>query len=227
MVDFRKKTIGPKDAFGAIFLRRREELGLSLGAVAKKTAIPRHYLAALEEGRYNELPGLVYGKSFVRVYGALLRLSVAPLLRAFVDEYTLVCARHRGEAQPLLPQKHMAFITPFRVRMALASVLMVLLGVYFGGEVLRFFRPPHLVVESPHDQLVVGDQEVTVAGRVDPKASLMVNDTVVSNEAGNFSLRMPLDVGVNTIRVRAFRRHGKDTTVVRSVIRSGDGISLK
>jgi len=51
MVDFRKKTLGPKDAFGSIFRRRREEAGVSLGAAAKKTGIPRHYLSALEEGR--------------------------------------------------------------------------------------------------------------------------------------------------------------------------------
>ncbi len=227
MVDFRKKTIGPKDAFGAIFRRRREEAGMSLGAAAKRTNIPRHYLAALEEGRYSELPGFVYGKSFVRVYGAFLGLSVAPLLRAFVDEYTLVRAT-RGTKKELKKAKPVrVFITPFRVRSFLAGLLVLMLGVYMGGELLQFIRPPALSIVSPEDELITNASEVRVIGNVDPKAALTVNDVAVNNEEGNFSVLVPMHVGVNTIYVRASRRHGKETTVTRNVIRNANGISLK
>lgn len=228
MVDFRKKTIGPKDALGSLFRRRREKLGLTLGTVAKRTNVPRHYLSALEEGRYSDLPGVVYGKSFIRVYGTVLGLSVAPLLRAFTDEYTMVKATQRVHDAP----KHKApfvrvLITPLRVRMGLAAVIVLLLGAYIGGEVAQFVRSPSLVVQTPEDQLVTTAPHIVVTGTVDSRASLTVNDMAVGNEEGKFTARVALEQGMNTVRVRAFRRHGKDTVVMRSVIRQGEGISLK
>ncbi|MDO8581993.1 MAG: helix-turn-helix domain-containing protein [bacterium] len=227
MVDFRKKTIGPKDAFGSIFRRRREEMGMTLGTAAKQTGVPRHYLSALEEGRYGELPGFVYGKSFVRVYGSFLGLSVAPLLRAFVDEYTLVRATRSIKKQSKVEKSPFIFITPFRVRCFLAGALVLVLAVYMGGELVRFVRPPTLTIMSPEDQLITNAPTVQVAGSVDPNAVLTVNDVAVNNEEGNFSVLVPITVGVNTINVRASRRHGKETAVVRNVIRNASGISLK
>lgn len=227
MVDFRKKTLGPKNAFGCIFRRCREEAGLSLGTAAKRTSIPRHYLAALEEGRYSELPGFVYGKSFVRVYGAFLGLSVAPLLRAFTDEYTLVRAT-RGTKKQLHTEKPVrVFVTPFRIRSLLASVLVLVLGLYIGGELMQFIRPPPLTILTPQDQFVTNASGVRVAGNVDPKAVLTVNNISVNNEEGNFSVLVPITVGVNTIHVRASRRHGKETIATRSVIRNENTLSLK
>lgn len=227
MVDFHKKTIGPKDAFGCIFRRRRESMGMTLGTVANRTGVPRHYLSALEEGRYGELPGFVYGKSFVRVYGAFLGLSVAPLLRAFVDEHTLVRATRSMKKQPIKEKPMRIFITPFRVRSFLAGILLLILGVYMGGEVIRFVRPPTLTILNPEDRSVTMESEVRVIGNVDPHAILTVNDVAVNNEEGNFSVRVPVAVGMNTIQVRASRRHGRETTAVRSVIRNASGISLK
>ncbi len=228
MVDFRKKTIGPKDAFGAVLRRRRESLGATLGTVAKKIGIQRHYLAALEEGRYGELPGVVYGKSFVRVYGAFLGLSVAPLLRAFADEYTLVrVTRAPKKEAPIHDASLQALITPFRMRVALAASLFLILGLYFGGEVAQVLRAPTLTVVSPDDQLVTHATDVRVAGTVDEHASLMVNDVLVNHEQGVFTAIVPLEEGMNVIHIRAFRRHGKETTIVRNVLRSPQGISLK
>lgn len=227
MVDFRKKTIGPKNAFGSIFRRRREGTGMTLGTAAQQTGVPRHYLAALEEGRYSELPGFVYGKSFVRVYGAFLGLSVAPLLRAFVREYTLVRAAHGIKKQSKTEKPVRVFISPFRVRCFLAGALVFVLGIYMGGELIRFVRPPALTIMSPEDELITTASAVRVSGSVDPKAVLTVNEVAVNNEEGNFSVLVPMTVGVNTISVRAFRRHGKETRAVRNVIRNASGISLK
>lgn len=199
---------------------------MTLGAAAKRTNIPRHYLAAIEEGRYNDLPGMVYGKSFVRVYGALLKLSVAPLLRAFVDEYTAVNAARRS-ALPIATPPARFSITPFRVRMTLASILLLVLAVYFGGEVVAFVRPPHLAVESPNDQLTTTAPTVRVAGSVDSRASLTINDRIVNNDKGYFSASIPLAQGVNTLTIRAFRRHGREHTAQRTVIRNPSEISQR
>lgn len=195
---------------------------MSLLAASKATGIARHYLSALEEGRYNALPGVVYGKSFVRVYGALLRLSVAPLLRAFVHEYTMthVAQGKSINRQRTTMQRPRVVITPRAVRFALIGAVLAIFGFYFGGEILQFVRPPMLVVVMPLDETTTTASSILVQGEVEARAALMVNERVMNHTDGRFQAFVPLENGMNIIRVRAYRRHGKETVVERKVLRS-------
>jgi cytoskeletal protein RodZ len=48
--------------------KRRETTGLTLDEISDATKIHRRFLEAIEEGRLERLPGLVYAKGFVRNY---------------------------------------------------------------------------------------------------------------------------------------------------------------
>jgi cytoskeletal protein RodZ len=61
----------------------REERGLSLAQVEEETKIRRRYLAALEENRFDVLPGRVYAKAFLRTYARFLGLDGEELAREF------------------------------------------------------------------------------------------------------------------------------------------------
>ena len=76
---------GPRSA-GEILRRRREELGLGLGDVAAALKIKPTYLAALEAGRPDRLPGPTYAVGFVRTYGGHLGLDGDEILRRFKTE---------------------------------------------------------------------------------------------------------------------------------------------
>ncbi len=68
------------DKLGAVLRQAREEKGLSLDAVEKELKISRRFLAALEEGDWDKLPGKTYGRAFARSYGRHLGVDVQPFL---------------------------------------------------------------------------------------------------------------------------------------------------
>ncbi|WP_165694307.1 helix-turn-helix domain-containing protein, partial [Teichococcus deserti] len=61
----------------------RLSLGVSLEELAEALRINRRYLAALEEGRVRDLPGVAYGTGFVRSYAQSMGLDAPDLVRRF------------------------------------------------------------------------------------------------------------------------------------------------
>src|SRR5215471_10082015 len=83
---------GPRSA-GEVLRLRREELGLGLGDIAAALKIKPAYLAALEAGRPDRLPGPTYAAGFVRAYGGHLGLDGDEVLRRFKKESSGLDAR--------------------------------------------------------------------------------------------------------------------------------------
>ena len=77
--------LGPRSA-GDLLRQRREALGLDLGTIAAALKIKPAYLAALEAGRPDRLPGPTYAAGFVRAYGSHLGLDGDEILRRFKQE---------------------------------------------------------------------------------------------------------------------------------------------
>jgi len=65
---------------------RREQHGIELAFAANTLRIKQSYLAALEEGRYSDLPGAAYAIGFVRTYGDYLGFDGAEVVRRFKHE---------------------------------------------------------------------------------------------------------------------------------------------
>ena len=68
---------------GVALQEQRASFGLDLDEVAQALKIKPAYLAAIEEGRIDRLPGTVYAVGFIRAYSALLGLDSAEILRRF------------------------------------------------------------------------------------------------------------------------------------------------
>jgi cytoskeletal protein RodZ len=118
MEDLQQATVG------ALLKNRRNELGLTLAVIAAKTNIRRAYLEALEEGRYEALPGEAYQRGFLRNYAGTLGLDADDVLRQWrqetspVSEHkrgepTVASAKLRGAAAPRsLPRRSVSFLLP-------------------------------------------------------------------------------------------------------------------
>jgi cytoskeleton protein RodZ len=78
-------SAGPRLA-GDLLRQQREALGLDLRDVAEALKIKPNYLAALEAGRPDLLPGPTYAIGFVRAYGEHLKLDGNEMLRRFKAE---------------------------------------------------------------------------------------------------------------------------------------------
>ena len=66
--------------------RAREAAGLDISDVAAHLRIRSNFLAALEEGRPDALPGMTYAIGYVRTYSGFLGLDQDSAVRRFKEE---------------------------------------------------------------------------------------------------------------------------------------------
>ena len=93
------ETWNVAQAVGAVLRERREELGFDLDAIGEALRIKPVYLAALEQGRAQDLPGPAYAIGFVRAYAQLLDLDADRIL----NDYKAECADVQARPDLALP----------------------------------------------------------------------------------------------------------------------------
>ncbi len=71
---------------GVLLREAREGTGQSLRGVAQVLRIRRIYLEAIEDGRFQDLPGPAYATGFIRTYADHLALDSDEIIRRFRDE---------------------------------------------------------------------------------------------------------------------------------------------
>lgn len=190
---------------------------LTLEEIAEKTKIRPQFLLAIEKGEYEKLPSVAYAKGFVQNYASFLGLSQKEILALFRREFD------EKKAYKVLPdgltQDSSFSLTRIRVRqsffvVALAGI--VLLG-YLGFQYRSMFLPPMLVVDSPKQNAETKD-EITVSGKTDPNATVLINnEPVLSNTNGEFKKSLTLFPGKTSIILKAKNRFGKETTLQRNI----------
>lgn len=84
---------------GVLLRERREELGFDLDTIGEALRIKPVYLAALEQGRAQDLPGATYAIGFIRAYAQLLDLDSERIL----DSYKAECAEMHARPDLTLP----------------------------------------------------------------------------------------------------------------------------
>ncbi len=75
---------------------RRVERGYTLAQSAAATHILERYLAALEDGDHQNLPGDVYARGFIRNYAVFLQLPADEIIEQYRSE--------RGQSEPIIVQ---------------------------------------------------------------------------------------------------------------------------
>lgn len=99
---------------GESLVEARLARGLELRDVERDTRIRARYLSALEQERFDALPGDAYGCVFLRTYAAYLGLDA--------DTYAEEYRRRRGEREePLVPAASATRLPRRRPRVVLAS----------------------------------------------------------------------------------------------------------
>ena len=72
---------------GAELARAREERGLALTDVAQQLKFGARQLEALEQERFDQLPGGTFVRGMVRAYARLLKIDAEPLLGRLADRF--------------------------------------------------------------------------------------------------------------------------------------------
>lgn len=123
----------PQSPVGNLLRASRLRCGEELAGVAQALRIRRGYLEALEEGKFNELPGATYAVGFVRTYAEHLGLDGEEVVRRF-----------RAEASGINRSNELVFPSPVTEGGipggALMLVGVVLAGLAYGGWFLLSTR---------------------------------------------------------------------------------------
>jgi cytoskeleton protein RodZ len=112
-----------RGTIGQLLRETREGLGSDLNRVATALRIRAAYLEAIEEGRYDQLPGAVYALGFVRAYATHLALDGEEAVRRF-----------KLEAEGFEGQRGLTFPVPLAERsvpggtMLLVAVILAICG---------------------------------------------------------------------------------------------------
>src|SRR4029450_7640159 len=78
-----EREAAPGRAVGRLLRDQREARGLDLAAVEKSLKIRRTNLEAIEEGRFDKLPGAAYIPAFLRAYAAHVGLDPEKVMTAY------------------------------------------------------------------------------------------------------------------------------------------------
>ena len=62
---------------------RRDEQGVALADIAKRTRIPERSLSSLEAGRFEDLPADVFVRGFLRSYAVALGLDADEIVKRY------------------------------------------------------------------------------------------------------------------------------------------------
>ncbi|HXV19666.1 MAG TPA: helix-turn-helix transcriptional regulator [Desulfuromonadales bacterium] len=158
MDDLQQQTVG------ILLKNRRQELGLSLAEIASKTNIRRTYLEALEDDRYEALPGEAYQSGFLRNYAGALGLEAGSVLRQWRKATTKAGDGKRGEISVVstqlsgvspprrLPRRRLFLLLPLLLVSAIALYFSV--GSRQGAAVLQMPAPSTPALVQPAEQLV-------------------------------------------------------------------------
>lgn len=221
MTPFSVRRVGGADTLGERLRRLREAAGLSLEELAARAQVPARHLRAIEEGQYAVLPGLVYGRHFVRRLAVTLEVREATVLDRFEREYRLATrtASPKPTAPPSRPVRMGSLVTPRRLRVAFLVALGLAVLVYLATELQRLAAPPTLVVLSPTVDQTTRERSVELSGRTNPETTVTANGRVILvDRSGAFSELLDLQPGLNTIVIRAQRKRGGTTTVIRRIL---------
>jgi cytoskeleton protein RodZ len=86
----------------------REKRNIPLACIAAETRISLRHLESLEEGRYNDMPGGIYNRAFLKAYCEILNLNVPEIMQHYENELSLV-SENSSRTRAHVPQRSRSF----------------------------------------------------------------------------------------------------------------------
>jgi cytoskeleton protein RodZ len=167
--------VKPVGKFGDKLKREREMRGISLDEIAEATKIGKRSLRALEEDRFDQLPGGIFNKGFVRAYARCVGIDEEQA----VADYLLSLGEQQKVADPVQMQQIAQQVQAQRTQMErdqntvilwLAVLLVLAVGAvgWYGWHTYEKQKTEH---EVPLQQPKVVQQEAPPAQTQVPVAT--------------------------------------------------------
>ena len=176
--------------FGDKLRRERELRGVTLDEIAEATKIGTRSLRALEEERFDQLPGGIFNKGFVRAYARFLGLdeeqAVSDYVTAQSDQPEKADVMERMAAQAEAARKNEAASLGEkagnlnRYWVAIAVLLLISIGAGGGWKYYQKYSQQKAAAQSVEPTVVVPPQ-ISVRTTPPPPASLTPADAGAAN----------------------------------------------
>lgn len=218
MTTFKKKQIEPSQRVCISLKQVRLAQDVSIEELSQRTKINKEYIEAIEECRFADLGcASIYQKNFIRKYVQALGVDPAPYVRQF-DKEELRFTDIEKTRQEKFHRRHFSNL-PQLLRQGLVAAIILSVFVYLGAQIKHTVEPPSLVLVNPEDGFITYDHAITIKGYTEPEVGIYLNgETIVSDEKGNFSETITLNPGINSVIIRAEKKHGKATEETRHII---------
>ncbi len=220
MVVFQQKNIIAVKSLEEDLIEARAELRLTLLSVEKKIGIGREYLEAMEHGEWQNLPGEVYAKNFLKRYAVFLGLDEQRILKKFEDEkgsQVFWEDKTKETRFGVVPGQFLSWPKILKNMVMAAGVLVVVF--YLGAQVWTLLKPPSLKVLYPAENFVSQSGVAKILGRVESQSTVGVNGREVAvDKEGFFTIDINLNKGLNVIKLEAKKKNGRATVVYRTMI---------
>jgi cytoskeletal protein RodZ len=192
--------------------------GLTLEEISASTKIKTSFLSAIEDGKFDKLPSVAYAQGFVRNYVRFLGLPEKETLALFRREFD---AESNYKVLPSGFSKTNGFsFSKLRVKqraLLVTSIFVLLLGFIFYQYRDAFFGPS-LDVFSPKQNAVSSSSIISVSGKTDPDATVLINSVSVSvDQNGVFKKNVVSLAGKTIIEIKAVNHFGKQSITKREV----------
>jgi len=198
--------------------KAREDTNLTLKRFAELSKIQIKYIEQLEEGRYEKLPAFVYVRGFLKKYSEILNLPLEELLGDYKNE---VGTKEQIQSAKKLPlaKSPRTIITPKKIRLATAAMIIVLVFGYLIYQLDFLTAPPKLSLDYPAQDLLVNRSSIEILGSTDWTAKLTVNgQQIFVASDGKFHREINLSPGVNTLKIVSENRFGKKSEIIRQIV---------
>jgi len=207
------KTIGEQ------FAEERKNKGLSVSEVAKETKIKEEFLKAIEKGDFKSLPSSAYASGFVRNYAKFLGLPPEKSLAIYRREYD---EKKNVEVLPKGFANPREYVSP-RFRLGRTALLLAGLFIIVAGFLVFQYRAavfnPELKIESPGQNQEINSLKVSVKGKTDPAATIIVDDREVPvNSDGSFEKEITVFPGETIITIISENKFGRISTEERKIL---------
>ncbi len=116
--------------FGSYLKHERELRGVPLDEIAQSTKISIRFLRALEESRFEDLPGEVFIKGFIRSYGQAIGSNVDELLAAYHESSSKRQDTETSHTAISLPEEpsERHFEYPMKAILGFGATLLIIVG---------------------------------------------------------------------------------------------------
>ena len=225
MNSFVSKSILTSQTIGERLCKAREGWGLSLGEVASKVSVKCSYLAAVEAGQYQDLPGDVYTLEYIKKYARFLHMDSKKAVESYISERSVFFCEKK---KPNIYLENRSFkkifqtffkINPKLVFRGVVLVVAIVMFFYSASFVHGIFSAPVLEIMSPSEYQDINDSSVVFQGRAHRAKQVFINNEEIAiGEFGDFRESFSLPKGSNLVFVKAINKYGRQTTQYFTII---------